>query len=1059
MSFQAVFHTINKKYLARQILRLCLIVFTGTLLAGSLLAIRILVRPLPLNFAVPYIENALQDSTAGVSVRMDSIALSWPKIRGPVILELRNGRVYSDQGRLVAAMDEAALGLSKSRLLIGQIAPISLILKKPALRIIRHANNSFQIGLDQPPDSRSAPIDPQGRNSLENVFNLLTHQKGDIPAPAFLSQLISLQIDSAKVMVDDQILNMSWIIPRLDTTIVRKTKNTVIQSLLQFEEGQTSPPLLNIDTRLEWETGKITMDALLEHFALSFLANRIPELSVLKNHEGLLDARLQMQFKKDMTIEKAVFALLSGTGNLNIPELSPAPVPFSNAGLFAEYNKARNTLELKRAQLTLNNAVNLKATGNFQTAPSSFSGPLTLAIDHLDHKDIKPIWPAALKGDVSETWIVERLSEGAFSNVFAKIDLTGTRMTDDTWDVKVPNINAGFDFDNMRIHYRPPLTPVTHAKGHGEFDLNSELLKINVEQASLMDMDITKGELEFANIIEKGKGKADIHIKLKGPLKSALTYVQDEPIAIRTPIDIPNSAGEANITLNLVFPTHPDLTVEEVEINAKGTLENVKLPNIVKNLTLTSEGAPLALHVADNLFQVTGKGALEGQPVTLSYEEFINAQNTAYSSKVRAQLTTTPSLRERFGVTLDSFLEGPVPLDITYTKYQDGKALADIKADLKPARLFFDPLAYEKKEGEAGDVTLKAVLENDILKDIKDLKGKGYNMLLEPSTLTFRQHGKDTELSGGKISRFTMNETVGTLAFTISESGQYALNLTGPFLDSRPFLTNKKTEKPYTNPPIKLSLAMDRMRTTDEDVVQYPKIKADIDGQGIFNMLEMEGIAGSSALTVHYKPDSTGKRSFFVQTKDAGAALKAFGVYNNLIGGEMLIRAYPVNDAMDRNLKGVGEIKNFKVVKAPALARLVGALSLPGVLQLLNNEGLIFTRAEAQFNWHFRPQGSLLVFKDGRTSGNAMGLTFDGQYDHAEKTMNVSGTVIPLSGVNKIIGNIPLIGDIITGGTGSLIAATYTMKGPTEKLQTSVNPLSVLTPGILRRILFEEKQP
>jgi hypothetical protein len=88
-----------------------------------------------------------------------------------------------------------------------------------------------------------------------------------------------------------------------------------------------------------------------------------------------------------------------------------------------------------------------------------------------------------------------------------------------------------------------------------------------------------------------------------------------------------------------------------------------------------------------------------------------------------------------------------------------------------------------------------------------------------------------------------------------------------------------------------------------------------------------------------------------------------------------------------------------------------------------------------------------------------LGLTFDGTFDNAEMAMNVQGTIIPLSGINKIIGNIPLVGNILTGGTGSLIAATYSMKGKGQDIKTFVNPLSVLTPGVLRRILFEGSAP
>jgi hypothetical protein len=131
-------------------------------------------------------------------------------------------------------------------------------------------------------------------------------------------------------------------------------------------------------------------------------------------------------------------------------------------------------------------------------------------------------------------------------------------------------------------------------------------------------------------------------------------------------------------------------------------------------------------------------------------------------------------------------------------------------------------------------------------------------------------------------------------------------------------------------------------------------------------------------------------------------------------------------------------------------------MSLPGLIDLLGNEGITFSKLEAQFDWMYRRQGSLLVLKDGRTSGNALGLTFDGAFDNAAGTINVSGTLIPLSGLNAVIGSIPLVGDILTGGAGGgVFAATYKVKGDAKDPDISVNPLAVLAPGILRRILFE----
>jgi hypothetical protein len=146
---------------------------------------------------------------------------------------------------------------------------------------------------------------------------------------------------------------------------------------------------------------------------------------------------------------------------------------------------------------------------------------------------------------------------------------------------------------------------------------------------------------------------------------------------------------------------------------------------------------------------------------------------------------------------------------------------------------------------------------------------------------------------------------------------------------------------------------------------------------------------------------------------------------------------------------------DFVVRKAPALAKLLNAMSLSGVQSLLNNEGLRFQRLESDFEWLFRDQGDLLVVKDGKTSGSSLGLTFEGVVNQRTNITDISGTIIPLSGVNNVLGGIPVLGQILTGGK-ALIAATYNISGPSGDPDVSVNPLSVLAPGFLRGILFEE---
>jgi hypothetical protein len=148
------------------------------------------------------------------------------------------------------------------------------------------------------------------------------------------------------------------------------------------------------------------------------------------------------------------------------------------------------------------------------------------------------------------------------------------------------------------------------------------------------------------------------------------------------------------------------------------------------------------------------------------------------------------------------------------------------------------------------------------------------------------------------------------------------------------------------------------------------------------------------------------------------------------------------------------QMENFRVVKAPALAQLLSLMSLSGVGQALGNEGLVFSKLESGFEWRFRKTGNLLIIKDGQTAGSAIGLTFSGFIDRGKNKTDIAGTIIPMTEVNSILSKIPLVGEILGGSTG-LIAATYSMKGPSNDPSVTVNPLSVLAPGIIRRILFE----
>jgi hypothetical protein len=86
--------------------------------------------------------------------------------------------------------------------------------------------------------------------------------------------------------------------------------------------------------------------------------------------------------------------------------------------------------------------------------------------------------------------------------------------------------------------------------------------------------------------------------------------------------------------------------------------------------------------------------------------------------------------------------------------------------------------------------------------------------------------------------------------------------------------------------------------------------------------------------------------------------------------------------------------------------------------------------------------------------GPAISILMEG-YVESDKLVSLRGTLIPATTLNKVIGSIPFLGNILVGkktGEG-VFGVSFKIKGPPEKLETSVNPIKTLTPRFITRTL------
>jgi hypothetical protein len=165
------------------------------------------------------------------------------------------------------------------------------------------------------------------------------------------------------------------------------------------------------------------------------------------------------------------------------------------------------------------------------------------------------------------------------------------------------------------------------------------------------------------------------------------------------------------------------------------------------------------------------------------------------------------------------------------------------------------------------------------------------------------------------------------------------------------------------------------------------------------------------------------------------------------MGGRLQIDGSTLQPRPDAPIHGRLQIKDFTLRDAPVLARILAAASLPGVLKLLNHDGLAFTQLIGDFTL----ANGAVTTKQLRTHGGALGLTARGTVDVNASTLDLKGTIIPFYGINTLLSHIPVLGTIITGGKGEgLIAMNYSLTGQLADPEVTVNPASMLTPGVLR---------
>lgn len=1037
------------------------------ILAAAALFWRLSLGPIEIGFLRPYVEEALSDPSRNLSVRIGEVVLEWDGAGEPLLVGLQDFRLLQGDSRTLFSVNRAAASLSLPMLLIGRIEPRTVMLERLALRFVRDTGDVLRFGTDAwsfsipsgaPPVPAGAPAEGD-EDASRWIWELTNPREKDRAAlPPVLQKLRTIELRHIRLMVEDHVNNVSWFLPQTDF-LYRNERGAMTLDIGLGPE--TTAPRSALRAMIRRGPAPETLDLSFSASQVSprLFADRFGPLAVLGRQTLRFDIEGSAVLSRFLGLLSARASLGTGPAMLALPQAYTHPVSIESLALEALYDAQTKTLSLPTATLKTP-GVELSATAQAKNENGVWVMDASAGVPQIATSALQAIYPDNIPHDNSREWVVHRISGGLFRNAQANLS---ARIDGATQVVDLKRLDTSFAFEDVNVNYREPLMTVEKAKGTGTLDIVRNILVFKGEKASIRDMTARNIAVAFNEVMTAGKGVADIAFDLSGPLATGLRYVSSEPISLGDDLgmDPDGVKGAVDFHVTIGFPTIRNLLAEQVKVKVKGTMTDLFLPAVVKGLPLT--GGPLNLETTDGSFRVTGKAALADRPVTLDWQQYLSSKGAPFSSRVTATLGADKGLRDHFGVDVDDFVSGTVPVTVTYTERSGGESQADVQADLGPVRAMITPFGYDKSPGPVGSVSLQAFLKNGSLTEIRNFSAAAPTLQISGGSLSF----EDGQMRRADFPAFRVGET--NVALSLSSSGPDSplkATMSGPFLDARPFLNQKTGDgeagvvKPYDGPALSASVNAARVRTKDARIIDAARVALDMNRNGDLTRIDARARIGAGDFFMRLAPDMGGTPTLTIDAEDAGSTLRAFNIYENVKGGHLTASGKPSGRGRQQDITGTITIDSFKVVNAPVLAQLVSALSLPGLLQLMGNEGLSFSRAQAQFEWKIRESGTSYVFRQGRTSGNSLGLTFDGVVDKTRNTLDISGTIVPVSEVNSLLSNIPLVGDILTGGSdGGILAATYSVKGNADRPQVMVNPLAALAPGILRRIFFEGEKP
>ncbi|MBX3579812.1 MAG: hypothetical protein KF723_21635 [Rhizobiaceae bacterium] len=672
---------------------------------------------------------------------------------------------------------------------------------------------------------------------------------------------------------------------------------------------------------------------------------------------------------------------------------------------------------------------------------------ITFAADvtEMPVQHVKQLWPYyAAPG--ARRWALTNLFGGSIRNSSIRYSVPPGRMGNGV-PLSHDEVFGRFELAGARFDVTGEIPPVRDAMGIVEFKGNDVDVTLSAGTAYMSSGDavtIGNGRLTIVGA-NRPVVAGDLDIDIAGKAQSIAELASAEPINALEDLGLsaPDFSGQVKGHVKTQVPISGGLKLADLDWLVSLDYTNLTLAKPIDGQMFSDGNGTIV--VDPDKAVITAKAKLNGAPAELALLQPLGSSKTPRQQTV--VVTLDDKAREEFVPGLGDLLSGPVRVTLDMGE----KGRRSVSADLSAATLTLPWVGWTKGPGIAGAISFDLVTDGDAarLSDLK-LRGKSFaidgNVTLNKGSLTAANFSS-VQLNRDDNAGLSIDRSGKTLKVTIR----------GKSLDVRSIVTQiMEDSEAATSATGSTPVSVDAQVASLTGFHGEKLVGVNLIYRGAgsrLDRLEVSATTPGGAPVVLNDRTEDNRRRLAMESTDAGAVLRFLDIYAHMEGGQI---RFALEGNAGGTMKGQIDARDFWVVNEPKLASIVSSRP-PGDQRSLSEavrSDIDTTRVKFERGYALLEKGDgSLALERGVLRGPLIGSTFQGTLYDRNSNINMTGTFMPAYGINRIFGEIPLVGIILGNGRDrGLIGVTYRLHGRSSDPDLQINPLSIIAPGIFRSI-------